>query len=952
MAQSDTEEDDPQLDDDIDDLIAQEELMRNEEAMAQYARARSPPEGEPEAQRQRVEQGVYASPARTFGNIPLSQQASQSAAARDSSNIPLSQPGRGSSQANAVASSSSFCGACDPPTQSTQKLDPGQQRAFDLVLKEGRNVFLTGGPGTGKSFTLRMIIAALKKLHGDSGVLVTAPTGVAALIAEGQTLHSKPGPGVPKGTTEAFGNMKSRSSFDFWRRVRVLVVDEISMVDAEFLDWYMANVPDIQLVFCGDFVQLPPVPDKQGTLHNEQHLKDCVRAARRKDNDETRDEAGNCDPAYDDPSKTNGGWLDMTKNTPFGMRETTGKFAFQSMAWRAANFHVHHLLKVHRTREPMLLDALTDLRAGQASSPQIAQLIAATGRPLPPRDGVEATTLYPKKRNVAVENAQRLQMCDASSAQSFLGLDTVEIHEDAPPWVSEGDLRGDNFFKEDCQALKHLELRLGAQVMLLRNELPDTTGTLMRYPTSRRLVNGSRGVVIALDYATPLRSDDRAVAGGGGGGGESPSSNSSVVQPTCGCGNPAAWACPRKRCGNCCGGCPRHERDGCGGMGGGGMSGGMGGAAGAAAAAQPREADPRAGDDYHSPPPPLPTGPPPPNALLPPAWEEFSKRTGGEDGGGHTRCWRNRQTGEVKSTRPAPALYPVVRFVGRDSSQPGRIKLVRPEPFEKHIYLKGTLTRTQVPLALAWALTVHKSQGATIDYLRVDLDGCFAEGQAYVAISRACSVDGLEIHRFSQACVKSSALVRDFYHAVDVGQHDAFVRRPDMWWGSAILQHSMGRWRSLYCRNHIFKAWAESEPTSMAGVGSLMGGPSTVQPPPPPPQAPLQQQLLPPAQPPLSPPMQWQPLAPAQHPPQPPAPPQHVAVPAAPAPAQPVAVVAPRARRCKFNCQRGCTPGLTRRGNPYDTCCGPCATGRVANGEAHDAACEARHQAEMQAAGA
>ena len=48
-----------------------------------------------------------------------------------------------------------------------------------------------------------------------------------------------------------------------------------------------------------------------------------------------------------------------------------------------------------------------------------------------------------------------------------------------------------------------------------------------------------------------------------------------------------------------------------------------------------------------------------------------------------------------------------------------------------------------MPLALAWALTVHKAQGATIDYLHVDLDGCFAEGQAYVAISRACAILGL-----------------------------------------------------------------------------------------------------------------------------------------------------------------------------------------------------------------
>ena len=117
-----------------------------------------------------------------------------------------------------------------PQSAFSDQLDEGQQRAFGLAMS-GANMFLTGGPGTGKSFTLLKIIAALKKKHGNSGVLVAAPTGVAALIAEGQTLHSKPGPGIPKGTTEAFGNMRSCSSSEIWKRVRCLVIDEVSMVD-------------------------------------------------------------------------------------------------------------------------------------------------------------------------------------------------------------------------------------------------------------------------------------------------------------------------------------------------------------------------------------------------------------------------------------------------------------------------------------------------------------------------------------------------------------------------------------------------------------------------------------------------------------------------------------------------------------------------------------------------
>ena len=128
--------------------------------------------------------------------------------------------GGGSTSASAATAAPALV-ASDADT-AAPTLDERQQEAFDIAVG-GQNLFLTGGPGTGKSFTLRLTIAALKKKHGDTGVLVTAPTGVAALIAEGQTLHTKPGPGVPKGTTEAFGNMKSKSSLDFWKKARLLV---------------------------------------------------------------------------------------------------------------------------------------------------------------------------------------------------------------------------------------------------------------------------------------------------------------------------------------------------------------------------------------------------------------------------------------------------------------------------------------------------------------------------------------------------------------------------------------------------------------------------------------------------------------------------------------------------------------------------------------------------------
>ena len=148
-------------------------------------------------------------------------------------------------------------------------LDWRQQQAVDIALS-GKNLFLTGGPGTGKSFTLRHIIEQLRTKHyaerlaahagatGDpprrtDSVLVTAPTGVAAILVGGQTLFAKPGPGKPLPTTKMFGNMWGNK--DKWREVRTVVVDEISMVDGEFFEWWHAMLQKInsgmQLIVCG-----------------------------------------------------------------------------------------------------------------------------------------------------------------------------------------------------------------------------------------------------------------------------------------------------------------------------------------------------------------------------------------------------------------------------------------------------------------------------------------------------------------------------------------------------------------------------------------------------------------------------------------------------------------------------------------------------------------------------
>lgn len=149
------------------------------------------------------------------------------------------------------------------------ELSTDQQRALELY-KEGKNIFITGPGGVGKSYIIREIVADAQSRGVN--VAVCAMTGRAAVLLEcgARTLHSWAGFGLAKGTTETIIKKLSRKGRKNWKEVELLLVDEVSMMSHHMFNLlntiartlrYDVTFGGIQVIFSGDFYQLPPIPD-------------------------------------------------------------------------------------------------------------------------------------------------------------------------------------------------------------------------------------------------------------------------------------------------------------------------------------------------------------------------------------------------------------------------------------------------------------------------------------------------------------------------------------------------------------------------------------------------------------------------------------------------------------------------------------------------------------------
>lgn len=157
------------------------------------------------------------------------------------------------------------------------------------ILKTGSNVFLTGVPGAGKTYVINQYVKWLEQ----RGIYpsITASTGIAATHVGGSTIHSFSGIGIEKHIDEHKLEkiMEREKLVKKIQGTNVLIIDEISMLDAQTLDnvnTVLKGIKDptkafggVQIIFVGDFFQLPPVT-RQGEYKNYAFVSKSWKEAR------------------------------------------------------------------------------------------------------------------------------------------------------------------------------------------------------------------------------------------------------------------------------------------------------------------------------------------------------------------------------------------------------------------------------------------------------------------------------------------------------------------------------------------------------------------------------------------------------------------------------------------------------------------------------------------------
>jgi len=314
-------------------------------------------------------------------------------------------------------------------------LSEEQLALFEYIENESTNIFVTGRAGTGKSTLLTHLVENTKKK-----VAVTGSTGVAAFNVGGQTLHSFLGvpPGI-LGTGDLRHHLGQRSR-EIMRAIDMLVIDEISMVNADLMDAIETMLSlargknkgpfgGVQIVMFGDPYQLAPVP----------------------------------------PSEP--GDIEFMNN------KYRSHWFFDAICWDKAPLERYELHENFRQNDPEFIEILNAIRDGSCTQDML-DVLNTMGNKYPKNP--ETIRLATINATVDRVNAQRLASIPGMPA-------------DIPADVPIGELKA---FGKNPPGDPKLTLKVGAQVMFIKND--DQNTKKAETPMVRRWVNGTLGRVVSI----------------------------------------------------------------------------------------------------------------------------------------------------------------------------------------------------------------------------------------------------------------------------------------------------------------------------------------------------------------------------------------------------------------------------------------------------------------------
>ena len=307
------------------------------------------------------------------------------------------------------------------------------QQALQIIQYTRRSLFLTGKAGTGKSTFLRHIAETTKKKH-----VILAPTGIAAINAGGQTLHSffklPFHPLLPNDSNYSIRNIRKTLKYSgeltkLLRELELIIIDEISMVRADIIDFidkvlriYCRNMREPfggkQLLLVGDIFQLEPV------------IKE--------------DEWRLMQPFY------------------------ASAYFFAAKVWQEMQLVSIELRKVYRQSDSQFIGLLDRIRQNHATDADLQSINARVNQSSKQKENGFEITLATRRDTVDYINDLHLSELEGDST------------------IFKGHIKGD-FPETSLPAPMELEIKPGAQVIFIKND------------KEKRWVNGTLGVVIYID---------------------------------------------------------------------------------------------------------------------------------------------------------------------------------------------------------------------------------------------------------------------------------------------------------------------------------------------------------------------------------------------------------------------------------------------------------------------